>query len=498
MNLRLRLEKIIVEEAKKLELKHHAYHNALEIEYQRKKKRIKGIGPKEVKLPSYWDVSKLFNPFHVHPRRKQIALAISKKIANGTYEPNPPEVREIPKASGGTRKVTVYQIPDAAVSRMFYQQLLRKNKHRFSSFAYAYRNDRNVHFAIQDISVELGKSARVFIAEFDFSKFFDSIDHDYLYRQFDQNGFSISPEERLVIKAFLGPSGKGIPQGTSISLFLANLVCWRMDKALERAGLQFARYADDTVIWSQEYEKIGRAFEIVNQFSEDAGVPINVEKSAGISLLCRKDMPVEFSSRKEHVDFLGYSISPDCVSISDKAVNKIKRHITYIFYKHLIQPLLGAKLVAIEIPANDKDIHLLSAISETRRYLYGNLSEEMIRNYLNGSSNRIFFKGVMSFYPLINSEHQIKQLDGWLHSILYRTIRIRRNLLKSWGYDRSHSFPFNVHRRNLLADFSKKDINGQNLLRIPSFFNIYTALRKGVAEYGVDWVMNPLSNNYDY
>lgn len=498
MSLKKRLEIIIGEEARKLADKHHSYHNVLELEHQRKLERLKVVPAKEIKTPIYWGKDVLFNPFHVLPRRRQIALSISKKIAAGCYEPHTPEVRTIPKPSGGTRVVTVYQIPDAAVSRMFYQQLLRKNRHRFSSSAYAYRNDRNVHFAIQDIAVELSRNTRVFIAEYDFSKFFDSIEHEYLYRQFDQNGFNISMEERRVIEAFLRPLGRGIPQGTSISLFLANLVCWKMDKALERAGLQFARYADDTVIWAQDYQKIGKAVEIVSQFSVEAGVPINIEKSDGISVLCQADMPVEFVSRKEQISFLGYAISPVSISISEKAVNKIKRHITYILYKNLLQPIRGKKLSAVTIPANDKDKDFLSSISEIRRYLYGNLSEDMIRNYLNGSSNRIFFKGVMSFYPLVNNEQQLRELDGWLVSVIYRSVRLRRNLLKGWGYDRSHSFPFNLHKCDFKDALAASEINGQKLFKIPSFLNISKALKKGVGEYGIDWIMNPKSNQYSY
>ena len=39
--MKKRLEKKIKEEAEKLALRHHAYHNNLEIEYQRNKKRFK-------------------------------------------------------------------------------------------------------------------------------------------------------------------------------------------------------------------------------------------------------------------------------------------------------------------------------------------------------------------------------------------------------------------------------------------------------------------------
>ena len=498
MNLEKHLIRIIGEEAEKLSQRHHAYHNALQLEHMRKLKRVSNAGRKKIKVPDPWGKDKKFNPFYVNKHKKQIAHSISRKIAGGTYQPNPPEIMEIPKSSGGNRKVTVYQIPDSAVSRLIYLQLLRKNKHRFSSFSYAYRNDRNVHFAIQDISLELAQISRVFVAEFDFSKFFDSIDHNYLFDQFKQNGFLISDQERQVIRSFLDNSGKGIPQGTSISLFLANLVCWQLDKGLERAGLQFARYADDTVIWSHDYQKIIYAYDIINSFSKKAGVKINAMKSDGISLLCKKDMPSEIASRKEEIEFLGYAISVDHVSIKKSSVNKIKRQITYILYKHLIQPLLGANLVALEIPANDKDVHMLSAIMEIRRYLYGNLTDQMIANYLNGRSNRIFFKGIMSFYPLINNETQLRTLDGWLITAICKAIRMRSKLLKKWGFNRDNCFPFNVPCKEIASEFKKKRINGKKLLQIPSFYFIYQALQKGVTDVGVEGVMNPSSNNYDY
>lgn len=81
----------------------------------------------------------------------------------------------------------------------------------------------------------------------------------------------------------------------------------------------------------------------------------------------------------------------------------------------------------------------------------------MIANYLNGSSNRIFFKGVMSFYPLINNEAQLKELDGWLVTAISKAIRIRSKLLKKWKYNRDGSFPFNIQHRDLADEFKKKE-----------------------------------------
>lgn len=498
MILEKQLLKFIQAEAKKLSERHHAYHNSVNLEFERKSKRLLDPGKKVVTLPPHWSEDKKFNPFHVNKNRKKIAHSIAKKILLGTYSPNSPASMNVRKPSGGYRTVSIYQIPDAAVSSLFYHQLLRKNKHRLSSFAYAYRDDRNAHFAIQDISLELGQAPRIFVAEFDFSKFFDNIRHDYLFAQFDQNGFSISESERKVIQAFLGPSGKGIPQGTSISLFLANLVCWNLDKKLELAGLRFARYADDTIIWANDYQKINIAYDIIYRFSAETGVAINLEKSEGISLLCPKDHKSEFAQCKDSVDFLGYTLSKEKISIKEKSVLKIKKEISYILYKHLIQPLKSPALRSLSIPANDKDVDLLRAVSEIRRFLYGDLTDEMISNYINGASNRIFFKGTMSFYPLLNDEMQLRQLDTWLVLAIFKSIKLRKKLLATHGHNRAHSSPFNIRKKDIASTLRRQKDGGKRKLQIPSFFFIYQALRKGLSDMGVEGVMNPKSNMYNY
>ncbi len=498
MELETFIARYIADEAEKLALRHHAYHNAISIENSRKLERTKSPNLLQVVKPEHWLIDRKFNPFYVKKNTKSIARSIAKKISSGEYEPREPAIAKIPKKSGGTRDVAMYQIPDAAVSTLFYHRLLKKNRHRFSSFSYAYRNDRNVHFAIQDIAVELSQNSRIFVAEFDFSKYFDSISHDFLYSQFDENGFFISSEERSVIRSFLKGRDKGIPQGTSISLFLANLACWKLDKQFEKEGLQFARYADDTIIWSRDYNKIGRAFEIISEFSSEAGVALNRDKSEGISLLCDDTMPSEFASRKNQVEFLGYAISVDKVSIKNSSVNKIKKQISYILYKHLIQPLNSIPLRAIKIPGGDKDEALLSAICEIRRYLYGNLNEEMISAYLSGRSNRIFFKGIMSFYPIISDTEQLRALDGWLVNAIFKAVQKRSKMLVSHRMPRSHSLPFSASRKELITYCNTQKIGGKKLLKIPSFMTIYHAMKKGLVELGVAGITDPMADSYDY
>ncbi|HMW47678.1 MAG TPA: reverse transcriptase domain-containing protein, partial [Cellvibrionaceae bacterium] len=452
---------------------------------------------KDVKVPEYWSIDLKFNPFYVRRNATAIAKSIAKKITTNSYTPYAPHIKSIPKTGGGQRELTVYQIPDAAVSSYFYARLLAKNKHRFSSFSYAYRNDRNVHFAIQDIAVDLGENSRTFIAEFDFSDFFGSIDHTFLFSQFDKNGFLISQEEEMIIKAFLASRDRGIPQGTSLSLFLANLVCWKLDKSLEKAGLKFARYADDTVIWSPQYAAICESFNIVDSFSREVKVSINIKKSDGISLLAKDGLAAEIGS-KSSFNFLGYAIGVDRISVRDKTIQRIKKQVSYLLYRNLVQPLKSKPLRGLIIPANNRDKALLTTMMQIRRYLYGGLLHREMSAYIKGRRKTLYFKGVMSFYPLLNDVNQLRELDGWLISAIDRCIQARSRQLLSHGFDRRHSFPFNVKRKDILAKYRSKLISGKPLLEVPSFKLIFRALERGLVEAGIERVMHPESSKYGY
>ncbi len=57
---------------------------------------------------------------------------------------------------------------------------------------------------------------------------------------------------------------------------------------------------------------------------------------------------------------------------------------------------------------------------QIRRYLYGNLNETVLKKYLNGAYKRLTFKGIMSFYPLIDDKNQLHELD--YHSIVLQTL----------------------------------------------------------------------------
>lgn len=488
----------IKREAEEKATEYQLYHNYLELEHQRNCRRIADAPQKVVKRPEEWSFDKKFNPFYVLKHKEKIAKSISKKLLNHTYTPNEPFIKEIPKKSGGKRKISIYQIPDSAVSDRFYSNLLSKNKHRFSSLSYAYRNDRNVHFAIQDIAHELTSTPRIYVAEFDFSDFFGSINHEYLYKQLEQNSFLVSELDLEVIKAFLSPLEKGIPLGTSISLFLANVACWNLDRRFEDAGIRFARYADDTIIWSRHYSKISTAFDIIMDFSKETGIKLNYKKSDGISLLQKTGLKSELHNSKDFVEFLGYRISCENVGIKDASVIKIKKQVSYLLYRNLIQPIRTRPFKAMNLPANDLDRDFITALMQVRRYLYGNMTEITLKKYLNGTYKRLSFKGIMSFYPLVTDENQMLELDKWLVSTILNVLNKRKKLLLTHLPNfNTNQFPFNCNKDELVEKCRDSQIYGKKgLIELPSFMRIYKAIKKGILIEGIEKVMHPNSNMY--
>jgi hypothetical protein len=226
-------------------------------------------------------------------------------------------------------------------------------------------------------------------------------------------------------------------------------------------------------------------------------VPINFKKSAGIYLLAPASHSAEIRA-KPSFDFLGYAISNEHLSIKGASVLKIKKEISFLLYKNLIQPLRGATLRSLTIPSGGRDEALLTAMMQVRRYLCGGAYKDQLRSFAEGNGGQLKFKGAMSFYPLVTDVAQLKQLDGWLVATIWRAIKLRASLLAKHGYTRHMDFPFSVPQSHLVKAFDKARVHGKPLLQIPSFYLVQQAMQRGMREHGISYVMNSRSNSYTY
>jgi RNA-directed DNA polymerase len=406
----------------------------------------------------------------------------------------------------------VFQVADNAVSNQTFRSLMDKNRGRMSGRAYAYRPDLSAHDALQFMQTEFGRSKRLFIAEYDFTQYFESIDQEYIWRTLTDGKYLMTHAERSVIEAFLSaplptvsaseydeldgkPRERGVPQGTSISLFLANLAASPLDRELERYGVGFVRYADDTLLWSTDYATLGKAVDVLHRIASDIGADINQLKSDGISLLVPPGVEAEFR-HKHFVEFVGYEVGLSELNMKRDAERRIKDRLRELMYTNLLMHVQDGSINPSRLAGRvDKDYVVF--IWQARRFLYGDLSEQELRRFQGRGTPMRRFKGVMSYYPLVDDGERLLHLDQWLSTEVWLTMRRRHMLLAAAGHT-SLPPPLGLTRRDLLSYQRRSTTTGGVLdLRLPSFRPIANVVRAAAIAHGPNRVGRSPSS-YDY
>ncbi|MCK3771276.1 reverse transcriptase domain-containing protein [Microbacterium aerolatum] len=452
-----------------------------------------------LRRPATWQLDSGFNPYHVRSNRSAIAHAITSRLKERTYAPRRPAGFLVPKPSGGHRVVSTFQIADEVVSNRLLRTLTRKNLPRLSARAYAYRPDLGPHDAISYVRAEFGREHRLFVAEYDFSKFFDTVDHNFLRESLDRVGVNRTPLEHHLIERFLetpepylelseknasAPNRtRGVPQGTSLSLFLANLAASDLDRALERLGVGFVRYADDTLIWSTDYSRICDAVAALHEASHEIGSPINSEKSPGIRLLTREEtVHAEMVSTKS-VDYLGHTLGLRSTTMKGASARRIRARIDQLIYSNLLrEPIAGTQEMS---RFSDVDKDYVTLIWQLRRYLYGPLTEKDIRRFRKGGIPPMSFEGVMAYFPLVDDDQTLRDLDEWIATRIWLALRKRNKILTPQSAA-ALPLPHGVDKQTLLALKVKSGRTGDDIdLRIPSVRKIASVIRLAVETHGL-------------
>jgi RNA-directed DNA polymerase len=184
---------------------------------------------------------------------KQHWPAIQEQLLSGAYAPQPVKRVEIPKPDGGVRKLGIPTVSDRFIQQAVMQVLQGRWDRTFSDHSYGFRPGRSAHQAVEAAQRYMAAGYR-WVVDLDLEKFFDRINHDKLMAKIAER----VGNKRLLklIRTFLragvmenglvSPVDEGAPQGGPLSPLLSNIVLDELDQELERRGLRFARYADDS------------------------------------------------------------------------------------------------------------------------------------------------------------------------------------------------------------------------------------------------------------
>lgn len=309
--------------------------------------------------------------------------AIRGQLLTGRYRPSAVRQLQIPKAGGGMRTLGIPTVLDRFIQQAVLQVLQPRFDPTFSESSYGFRPGRRAQDAVCQAQRYV-QSGRCWVVDVDLEQFFDRVNHDVLLGKLSQR---ITDRRVLaLIRRYLAAGMmahgvvqeryEGTPQGGPLSPLLANVLLDDVDKALERRGHRFVRYADDCNVYVRSKRAGERVMQALVRLYAALRLRVNADKSAVARVWGR--------------DFLGFSFWTDPAGV-------VKRRVA--------QKALSAMKGRIRrITARNGGRGLAQVIAELRRYVIG----------------------WRAYFRLASTPTVFVRLDQWLHR------RLRALILKQW------------------------------------------------------------------
>ena len=233
-----------------------------------------------------------------------------EQLKAGKYQPQPLLGFSVSKKNGTFRQLVKPCAVDMIIQKALKDYLTERIEPVLSPHIHSYLPNRGVTTAVKEFCV-YGAKYR-YVLKIDPSDFFNSIDHTVLEKALAEMEF---PKAfiKLIMKFINAPVVEnekttrhhcGIPQGIPTAPILADWYLYPLDCFLEERGLDYIRYADDVVVFGDDFDSLTALYtEISVMMKEHLHLNMNDEK-------CTVDIP-------EKISFLGYCFSKNsCGMIS--------------------------------------------------------------------------------------------------------------------------------------------------------------------------------------
>ena len=314
-------------------------------------------------------------------------LPLARKVAQGRGL-GIPEMKIVNKMGTGKKRVVYSFSSDEMMLLKFIAFQLYDYDEHFTPNCYAFRRGVKAHDAIYDIRRAI-EGREMWAYKLDIHDYFNSIsieillpllatmtaDDPLLYHFFER----MLTDDRVVYKGETILSNHGVMAGTPTAPFLADVYMKEVDRSFSEAGVVYARYSDDIIMFAPDRETLMEYKDRMAAFLTQYRLEVNPDKE-------------RIYTPGEAFDFLGFRCHAHEIDIAESTRKKMKGKI---------------KRAAKALSRWSRKNHL-----PPEKAMRGLISQFNRKFFESGDAESLSWS--RWFFPVINKTDGLREIDHYL------------------------------------------------------------------------------------